>query len=178
MSELVDCLRNVYILCLCEGGAEMAVMNMLLDNNKLIFKRENLIRGCVHPRMDTTNIERKFLKKSYDKTVVILRILDSKNEKFKLNKPYKEMFEVKKCLTKPEIEILVIHDCCKLKEYIKVKSTIKPSLFCKTHLKLKDIKSKEFVNRYFDIDKLLVALKSYKEKSSNDHYSIYDLVIQ
>lgn len=34
---------NVYILCICEGTAEEEVINMLLDNNKLIFTREDLI---------------------------------------------------------------------------------------------------------------------------------------
>ena len=34
-----------YIACICEGGAETAIMNMLLDQNKLIFSRDELLEG-------------------------------------------------------------------------------------------------------------------------------------
>ena len=34
-----------YIACICEGGAEAAIMNMLLDQNKLIFSRDELLEG-------------------------------------------------------------------------------------------------------------------------------------
>ena len=32
-----------YIACICEGGAERAILDLLLDSHKLIFKREELI---------------------------------------------------------------------------------------------------------------------------------------
>lgn len=32
-----------YIACICEGGAERAIFDLLLEKNKLIFKKENLI---------------------------------------------------------------------------------------------------------------------------------------
>ena len=32
-----------YIACICEGGAERAILDLLLDNYKLIFEREDLI---------------------------------------------------------------------------------------------------------------------------------------
>lgn len=32
-----------YIACICEGGAERAILDLLLDNHKLIFEREDLI---------------------------------------------------------------------------------------------------------------------------------------
>lgn len=28
-----------YIACICEGGAERAILDLLLDNQKLIFER-------------------------------------------------------------------------------------------------------------------------------------------
>ncbi len=34
------------IACICEGGAETAIMDILLDNDLLIFKREQR-SGCI-----------------------------------------------------------------------------------------------------------------------------------
>ncbi len=36
-----------YLACICEGGAERAIMNLLLDNHMLIFEREDLPRGRI-----------------------------------------------------------------------------------------------------------------------------------
>ena len=32
-----------YIACICEGGAERAIMDLLLDNDKLLFGRDRLL---------------------------------------------------------------------------------------------------------------------------------------
>lgn len=32
-----------YIACICEGGAEQAIINLLLDAERLIFSREALL---------------------------------------------------------------------------------------------------------------------------------------
>lgn len=40
------------IACICEGGAETAIMDILLDNDLLIFKREQLLEESVLPRTD------------------------------------------------------------------------------------------------------------------------------
>lgn len=34
-----------YKACICEGGAETAIMDLLLDQNKLIFSRDELLEG-------------------------------------------------------------------------------------------------------------------------------------
>ncbi len=36
-----------YIACICEGGAERAIIDLLLDNHKLIFEREELMVSSV-----------------------------------------------------------------------------------------------------------------------------------
>ena len=33
-----------YIACICEGTAEQVIINILLDNNKLIFDRKDFTR--------------------------------------------------------------------------------------------------------------------------------------
>lgn len=176
MPELINIIDGAYVLCLCEGGAEMAIMNMLLDEERLIFEREDLISEKIYPRMRARDVEKKFLNRTYSRPVVILRIIDSKRENFKLGKAYFERFKVQTCLTKPEIEILIILDADVLEEFYKVKSTTKPSVFCKTRLNHKDIKSKYFMRDYFDVERLLSVIKKYKEVSKKDHYMLYDLV--
>lgn len=34
-----------YTACICEGGAERAILDLLLDNHRLIFEREDLIEN-------------------------------------------------------------------------------------------------------------------------------------
>ena len=34
-----------YTACICEGGAETAILDLLLDQNKLIFSRNDLLRA-------------------------------------------------------------------------------------------------------------------------------------
>lgn len=36
------------IACICEGGAETAIMDILLDNDLWIFNREQMIEDGVH----------------------------------------------------------------------------------------------------------------------------------
>ena len=45
------CIPNSSLIaCICEGGAETAIMNILLDNDLLIFRREQLLEDSVLPR--------------------------------------------------------------------------------------------------------------------------------
>lgn len=81
VGQLEDC----YVLCICEGKAERAIIDLLLDNDKLIFKRESLIeKDLSKVGRKATDVE-KFLNLDFDKEVVILRVLDSRKENFRLN---------------------------------------------------------------------------------------------
>lgn len=79
-------------------------------------------------------------------------------------------------MIKPEVEILIIIDLDKIKDYNKVKSKVKPSDYCKTTLRYKNVKNKDFMCDYFDIDKLLKALKKYKSNTTKDHFAIFDIL--
>ena len=46
----VDIPSSSLIACVCEGGAETAIMDILLDNDLLIFNREQMIEERVLPR--------------------------------------------------------------------------------------------------------------------------------
>lgn len=122
------------IACICEGGAETAIMDILLDNNLLIFKREQLITENVIPRTSARDFEKRYLRVEYGKKIIILRIIDSRSEEFRLSRAYKCQVEVIDVITAPEIEMLVIIKENKYVEYFRSRVS-KPSDFCKQNLK-------------------------------------------
>lgn len=103
-----------YKACICEGSAENAIMDILLDHGLLIFNRE---------------------------------------------------------------EMLIIFNENKYKEF--KKSGKKPSSFCKEDLKMPEVKSYDFVKRYFSNPTVLVAaIKKYQEMSKvqKGEYTLLDLL--
>ena len=73
--------------------------------------------------------------------------------------------------------MLIIHSEKKYQEY--QKSRKKPSEFCKENLKMHNVKSYDFVYKYFsNIEILIGAIKNYHEKANIDknEYSLNDLL--
>ncbi len=119
----------------------------------------------------------RYLRKGFDGKITVFRILDSRREMFTLRKEYQHKVDVINVITAPEIEMLVILNEGKYNQF--KKSGMKPSEFCKSELKLKDVKSYDFVSSYFsDPEVLLGAMKQYKEKSrlQKGEYSLLDLL--
>lgn len=104
----VDFPDSSIIACICEGGAEIAIMDILLDNDLLKFTREQLIEEQVLPRMKVAEFQRRYLRREYEQKILILRVIDSRREEFKLSKAYRCQVEVINVITAPEIEILII----------------------------------------------------------------------
>lgn len=57
----VNISSSSFIACICEGGAETAIMDILLDNDLLLFNREQMIEESVLPRTSVKEFERRFL---------------------------------------------------------------------------------------------------------------------
>lgn len=169
------------IACLCEGAAEKAIIELLLDNNKLCFSREQLIDEEVLRCRCAKNFEDRYMGKSFVAKITVYRILDSKREQFKLRKAYQNKVEVINVITAPEIEMLVIISEEKFEEYSrKYKNSTKPSEYCKSVLKIKNIKDPNFIKSYFDdIDKLIQAIQEYKRviRSTNNITCLADLLV-
>lgn len=145
-----------------EGKSEKAIFNLLLSNNKLICKPEDILIGnpCT-TRNGKTYCDRNL---KLPKKVIIIRILDSKKENFKYPLSYEKKIEkIINVYTKPEIEMLIIHAEDIYSEF--KKSNLKPSLFLKKHnnKKYKNCKSEEFINDYFsDVEILINAILKYE----------------
>lgn len=170
-------MKNQIIAILCEGAAEHAILDILLENDLLIFEKNKLLDEKILRIRSAKKFEQTYLRKNFDGKIEIYRFLDSRSENFKISKEYKEKVSVTNVITAPEIEILIIHSENKYAEFIK--SRKKPSIFCKENLKFSSVKSYDFVKEYFSTQgKLVAAIESYrsKKKFKKGETSISDFI--
>jgi len=154
-----------YVACICEGAAEQAIMELLLNDNRLIFTYDDMLEGEVLRCRSAKSFEEQHLRKGFTEKITVLRILDSRRENFNLSKAYASKIKVINIITAPEIEMLVIFHERKYAEF--KRSGKKPSLYCKENLKLSYVKSKAFIEGYFsDVDALVTAIIEYKRVSN------------
>lgn len=177
-----------YIICSCEGHAEQAIMDLLIDGERLCFSRHDLIDGkCTQMRIGK-HIANTFLGIDTEKEVAILRILDRRNEKLVLPKEYRlwRNISVLDVITKPEIEIIHIIAEGHYKKFKAQphKNPLSPSEYCKANFQQGrnrlSVKSREYVVRRYenDLDSLVEALLEYKRLSGNSFdYCLADLLL-
>lgn len=174
----VDIPKTSLIACICEGGAETVIMNILLDNDLLIFNREQLIDESVLPRTSVKEFEKRYLRLAYDQRILILRVIDSRGEKFNLSNVYRCQVDVINVVTAPEIEMLIIVSEDKYEDFCR-SGVKKPSEYCKSTLKIKNVKSPTFLNKYFEDPNFLVeSIREYHRvhKQKNNEASLFDLL--
>lgn len=167
------------IMCVCEGNFEYEIIEILLDNDLLFFTREDLIEEKPTKIRSASRLQTEYLNRKFEKGLIILRIIDSKSDKFRLSKEYEnKVNQVNDVITKPEIEILIIIDKDHYHEYTqKYKSRKSPSNYCKRNLRLKKLKSKGFAEDYFQDPSVLVnAISSYNKLSNQKDLNLYDLL--
>ncbi|WP_322923049.1 hypothetical protein [Paenibacillus campi] len=156
-----DCL----IACICEGSSERAIIDILLEHDKLIFSLDQLLERETIKIRNAKKFETMYLDKATAQKVKIYRILDSRNENFKLSKAYAAKVEVINIITAPEVELLLIHAENQYEQY--VKSRKKPSEFASTLFKGENIKSYNFIKSYFGhVEILIAAIEMYRSKKS------------
>ena len=165
---------------LCEGNAEQAIMNVLLDADVLFFSRSEMLDEEVMKVRSAKSFERRYLNKAMPNKITVYRILDSSSENFKISKANRHKIDVVNVLTKPEIEMLIIVSEGLFDDYKRKKSSYgKPSEYVKSILGYKNVKSSAFVYDYFrNHKKLIHALHEYRRlsKISNDDQTVADLL--
>ena len=163
------------VACICEGGAETAIIEMLVDNDLLIFTRNQMLNEDVIRCRRAKEFEQRYLRKGFENKITVLRILDSHSEMFRLSPAYEHKVDVIKVVTSPEIEMLLILAEGKYNDYIKKASSMSPSIFCKQELKMKgNIKSQEYVRNYFsDINMLISTIREYKRIKTLKRGEVY-----
>lgn len=152
------------IACICEGGAENTIIELLLHESKLLFTYQNLLDGEIIRTRKAKEFEQRYLRKGFSEKITILRVLDSHREAFSLSKAYAHQIKVINVVTAPEIEMLIILSEHKYEDF--KTAHMKPSIYCKTVLGYSNVKSPVFVSNYFkNIEKLVFAIKEYKHIS-------------
>ena len=104
-----------YKACICEGSAEEAIIDILVDNDLLIFNREEMLEERVIRCGSAKRFEERYLRKEFDEQISVIRILDSRREEFRLSKAYAQF----------------------------KRSGKKPSEFCKTNFRMHDVKGRK-----------------------------------
>lgn len=159
---MVDSSSHVVISC--EGRCEEFVIGLLKDADAFVFPSENII--AITGLRSSRSIQQEFLNYDYDWPVTILRVADSLKERFALGVLYRDRFEVETLYTRPELEILIIIREGRWKEYQKVKSREKPSMYCKRELGMGKVKSRKLLEGYWDVDSLISSCREYKRLHS------------
>ncbi|RSX51766.1 hypothetical protein D2E25_1741 [Bifidobacterium goeldii] len=157
-----------HVLFVCEGSAEKAIIETLIESGKIGVPLDRIEEDPEAGTLYTTKrsgaaITDTFLNFDYGgRPLLIIRIIDSQNERFNLRKGYERRAIVKTLLTRPEIEILVILREQAYKHW--QKSNMTPSRFCKEKLGMSDIKRYEFIKDYWSSnpDELCNAILEYQ----------------
>lgn len=97
-----------YKACICEGGAERAILELLLEQDKLIFSKEELLEEEIINSRRGKDFEERYLRKEFSGKITVYRVLDSRRENFKISKAYQNKVDIVNVITAPEIEMLII----------------------------------------------------------------------
>ena len=71
-----------YKACICEGSAEEAIIDILVDNDLLIFNREEMLEECVIRCRSAKRFEERYLRKGFDEQMVNLSVLEKNQANF------------------------------------------------------------------------------------------------
>lgn len=71
------------IACIYEGTAEKVIIEILLEANKLILKKEDLLNEELIKRIKPKQFQPKYLNQDYEKKIKIIRIIDKKMKNLK-----------------------------------------------------------------------------------------------
>lgn len=173
------------ILIMCEGSNEEALIEMLLDNNKLKITRDDLIgRKAFHVRKLNVPFIKSELK-MYNSPVKIYRIGDKQSDKLEIPKELKHIVEqanIFKFCTKPELEILLVINENMFSTF--KKSRMEPKEFAKEKICLNGKyynNQTSFLVEYYsgaNINKLVNNIKEYKrlKKHTRDELYLADIL--
>lgn len=163
--------NNELIAIITEGSAETAIMELLLDNQLLVFSRQDLFKQKILRTRSASQFQKLHLNSATRQKIHIYRILDSRNEHFKLGKAYeKRISKIDSLYTRPEIEILYIinenqYDAFK-------RSGLKAHDFvnqCITTMPKGSIKTYDYVISYWEpqLGNLVNTIQEYASKTTD-----------
>lgn len=115
-----------------------------------------------------------------DLPLLLVRIVDSDSDRYKIPRGYEHAVEVRNLHTYPEIEMLVIIAEGRYGQYTNSSKRLKPSDYCKNVLKYGRVKKWDWLERYWaEPGKLEKALKEYSRLhrfGRNENRGLLELV--
>ncbi|MCR3906908.1 MAG: hypothetical protein NUK62_07805 [Tenericutes bacterium] len=169
------------IVCICEGSAETAIIEILLDHEFLIFNRDQLLDHEILPQTyrNPKNFKRDYLNRQFkeDDELQVYLIIDRPTT-FKIKEPISIKLSIEQIITRPEIEILYIISVGKYDEYTrKYSSKLSPPEYIRQVLKKKNIKKYDFIKEHFnDISLLIQTISKYKKYKRKNGKNLFDLI--
>ena len=169
-------------LIMCEGPNELTLINILLENDALVFSEDDLLGlAAYHARQIKTNAQVRLALNLYNgNDVTVMRVGDKQTDRLVIPADFKEKIcGVEKYCTLPELEMLLIISENLVKQYEKVKSTVKPKAFAKEHIRCNRKRydnSSRFYRDYYgeDCGKLVHAIREYKRiRGSHEKDELY-----
>lgn len=163
-----------------EGASENAIMDLLIENRRLVFPVESIIESSDGSRIQGSLNEKDyindFLSHGFNKPVNVHIIQDSLKQRYRKLESSPAVSVVNYYITREEIEEVHLHKNDEwLRGYQLFKNSranrkggskqVKPSTFFKLELGMKDIKSYDTVYDLWkdDIDGLVAALESVRK---------------
>lgn len=170
-------------LIMCEGPNEKAVIDLLLDADKLKYTRDDLLGLTPYHARQLNAPAVKANLNLYPGKVSVLRVGDTMTDQLKIPSAYRDKIDsVEKYCTKPELEMLLIHAEGLESQFEKVKSgkkRMKAKDFCKENVvyhRTRYNNSTQFYLDYFgqDVERLTNAILTYQKKNGShkkgEHY--------
>lgn len=165
-NRALERLAGFHPIISCEGRGEEVIVKKLVAADRLVFPAADVVD--ITRSRKSADIQNDYLGFEYDWPVCILRVLDSPRERFRLGGLYSNRFPVASVYTRPEIEMLVVIREGKYSDYAKLKSSTKPSIYCKDTLRMRDVKSEAFLESYWDAESIAAAAREYRKVSHLD----------
>ena len=163
--------NGILYALIAEGGSEQAVLEILIENNLLVFPKEQIFKEQVLRTRAASSFQKKHLQQGLGNTkLIVYRILDSRGENFNLSAPYRnKVQEVIDLLTRPEFEMLFIIHFNDYASYRRVSSRMNPSDFAKEKYaqRVGNVKSREDVFAFWNDrpQDLVAAIREYARLS-------------
>lgn len=181
-SEVETLLKNRFVLFSCERTAEGVVIQVLYGNDLLVVpgervvKDEALVKRPYTRTRSAAKIAEQYFSMDYGvdgaEGLTVARIIDSRSAKFEFPKRKQNGTKVLSFVTRPEIEMLVIHNEGAFSQWqssSRKDRQLRPSDFCVRELHMADIKEKQFLERYWsDPGKLVTAIEKHARKTKRN----------
>ena len=168
-------------LVMCEGPNEKAVVNILLENDLLFFNRNELLELDIYHARQLVPYLISAINTYNSPDLKIIRIGDKFKDKLKIPPNLKHLISSKQiiiCRTHPELEMLLIVHNNLLKDYLKVKSKMKPKDFAKKYITLNNKKYDNSTQFWYDYysknpESLIKDIKECHKIGKNNKNELY-----